>query len=448
MKKQYFTIEYILSYWFRSFRKEVKNFFIVGGAVRDRLLSLPGGDVDLVCEDAFSVAKAVATERGAAVVPFTKKKDSPCFRVIEKRHPGLSIDISPVKGGDISLDLAARDFTVNSMALEVTGALQPGKLVDPFDGFGDLGRRLVRMTGPDAFRNDPLRVFRAFRFSAALGFDIESATLKEAHRCSGLVSGTAGERIRTELELFLSEEHISSLAGELISTGAIDPLFPGRIHMKARPTRGVKAGRTVLACVEALLEKPEKVFGPSSHIAAQILNEAPRRFLVKLAAFLLDAIGVYTIETVNDAAGCLRMPRKQSDVLRLLASGYHFLQRSGVLEDVEGEGVEWFRMMGDETLGASILAMAAAEAGGRSNVPRLRIKTAAARYLSGLRESFSHPSLVSGKDLMKLGVVSGPAVGEVLTHVRNAQDRGEVSSREEALRLAREIYLRRPPETI
>ncbi|MFO8090287.1 MAG: hypothetical protein R6U13_10655 [Desulfatiglandaceae bacterium] len=443
MKKQSYTIEHVLSYWFRSFPKPVKNFFIVGGVVRDRLLGLPAGDVDLVCEDALSVAEEVAAKKGAALVSFTKKEDSPCFRVIEREDPALSIDISPLKGGDIFSDLAARDFTVNAMALEVTEDLQPGKLVDPFDGSGDLERGLLRLTAPEAFRNDPLRIFRVFRFAASLAFEIESRTLAEAHRCSNFLGGTAGERILTELRMFLSEKHVSLLAKKMIATGALDALFPGSVETKEEKGPGVKPKSRVLTRVENFLDNPEEIFGAFTHIAIEILNQAERRFLLKTAALLVDALGVFTAETADVAAGRLHLPRKQGDLLGLLASGYHFLLRGGNLRSSNRENIECFRWIGDEIIGASILAMATAVADGFSNSRRLRIKNAAAGYLSGLRESFSHPPLISGKDLVSLGIPPGPAIGGLLKHVRNAQDLGEVTSKEDAIRLAWKVYLQK-----
>jgi hypothetical protein len=102
-------------------------------------------------------------------------------------------------------------------------------------------------------------------------------------------------------------------------------------------------------------------------------------------------------------------------------------------------------MMRDETVGASILAMAAAATGGLPDVYLRRIKNRASRYLSGLRQSLSRPPLISGNDLEVLGIPAGPSTGKVLKHVRNAQDRGEVFGRKEALRLAREIHSRNFP---
>jgi len=412
--------------------------------VRDRLLGLPAGDVDLVCEDALSVAEEVAAQKGAALVSFTKKEDSPCFRVVERKHPGFSIDLSPLKGGDIFSDLAARDFTVNAMALQVTEDLRPGNLVDPFDGSGDLEQRLLRMTTPEAFRNDPLRIFRAFRFAASLGLEIESRTLAEAQRCAGLLTKTAGERILAELKMFFIEKHVSSLARKMTATGAVHALFPRNVETKEEAGPRVKPESRILACVENLLEHPEEIFGDFSAVATGIFDQEDRRFLLKTAALLLDSLGVFTAETAAAAAERLCMPRKMRETLRRLASGYHFLVGKGNTRSTDRENLELYRRIGDEMIGAFILAKASAEAKSLSKAPGIRIKNAAAGYLSGLRDAFSHPPLISGSDLLSLGIPPGPAIGKILSHVRAAQDLGEVSTRQDAVRLAKELYRHEP----
>ncbi len=440
MKAQPPTIEEALSYWFRCCPKRINNLFVVGGVVRDRLLGFPPGDVDLVCDDARQVAEALAGQKGAVMVPFTKKKESPCFRVIDRRNPVFSIDIAPLKGGDISVDLAARDFTVNAMALEVTLDLRPGNLVDPFDGAGDLRRRLVRMVSTDAFRNDPLRVFRAFRLAASLGFQIGSETLAEAHRCSSFLNEAAGERILNELKMFLGERNVSLLAAEMIETGAVNALFPEKAETKGQIPQAGESDCTALALVEYHLENPEKIFGPFTHTATEILLQPQRRFLLKTAALLMDSLGAFTTETADMVAERLHMPRKMRETLLLLASGYRFFLADAPLEVSEVWNVECFRTIGDETVAASILAMAAAGETGPGDVYTRKIKWAVSKYLLELRRIFSRPSLVSGKELVSIGIPVGPRLGEILKQVRNAQDLGEVSTREGAVRLARKLY--------
>ena len=434
------TIEQILARWFGSFSEPVGHLFAVGGAVRDRVLGLPGGDLDLVCDDAGALAESLAAKRDAALVVFRKKDHPPCFRLIERGYTAFSMDIAPLRGGDILMDLASRDFTVNAMAMEVTAGGLLGGLLDPFGGRRDLDRRVVRMTAPGVFLSDPLRIFRAFRFAAELDFTISPATLAEAARNVSSIAAVAGERILAELELFLGRERIRSLADTMAAAGMVDALFPG-IAVRRASVPGVSGpGLRVFACAERMLEKPGGIFGPCTSIAESILDQKQRRLLVKTAALVLDTGGILTEETADAASRRLCMSGRQREGLRLIASGYRLMRREGMQESRGRDELEWFRALGDEVPGSCILAAAEAEVNGLSGQSRDRIRNAALRYIMELRPVFSLPPLVRGKDLSALGIPPGPVMGEILKSVRDAQDRGEIAGKKEALRLAMEFY--------
>ena len=86
------------------------------------------------------------------------------------------IDVAVLQGDSIDEDLAQRDFTVNAIGEPLGG----GRLIDPYDGAGDLDRRCLRMVAEEAFDRDPLRVLRLARLSAGLGFEAEAATITAA----------------------------------------------------------------------------------------------------------------------------------------------------------------------------------------------------------------------------------------------------------------------------
>ena len=103
-------------------------------------------------------------------------------------------------GGDLAGDLTRRDFTINAMALGPDGAV-----IDPFGGQKDLQARLIRCVGePERrFREDALRMLRAVRFSAQLGFAVENATAEALRDSAGLTACLSAERVRAELEKLL-----------------------------------------------------------------------------------------------------------------------------------------------------------------------------------------------------------------------------------------------------
>src|SRR5204862_239557 len=114
------------------------------------------------------------------------------FRVALRGATTLrQIDVAGLQGRSIKEDLARRDFTVNAMALPAEG----GALLDPRGGRRDLARKVLRAE-PQAFKDDPLRLLRAFRLSAQLGFSIDPQTLKAAGRLRRRLREPAGERLQ------------------------------------------------------------------------------------------------------------------------------------------------------------------------------------------------------------------------------------------------------------
>lgn len=206
--------------------------FLVGGALRDRLLQLQAGDRD------FVVVGATAEQMLSA--GFTRVgRDFPVFlhpetgeeyalarteRKTARGHAGFIVHAAP----DVTLeeDLARRDFTINAIAEDP----ENGTLIDPFDGIGDLQRRCLRHVGP-AFVEDPLRVLRAARFMARLaplGFRLAPQTLALMQQMvqSGELASLTPERVWQELARALSSPRPSAFLQTLRQCGALARVLP------------------------------------------------------------------------------------------------------------------------------------------------------------------------------------------------------------------------------
>ncbi len=167
--------------------------WLVGGAVRDRLLGRPLDDIDLVVEgDVRAAARHLALTVGGPAFPLSKEFGA--WRVIGPRR-AWQVDLSPLYGGTIVADLARRDFTVNAIA----EPLQGGPLVDPHDGAGDARHRRLRMVTPQAFADDPLRVLRLARLACELDLEPEAETLSAARAHAAAINDVAQERVFAEL---------------------------------------------------------------------------------------------------------------------------------------------------------------------------------------------------------------------------------------------------------
>lgn len=165
--------------------------WVVGGAVRDELLSRPVVDLDVACRDPERAARAFARRSGGAVFPLSVHHGGWRVALAERR----TVDFTPLHGGSIEADLAGRDFTINAIAVPLAG----GAALDPHGGRGDLERKLIRAVSPGVFEEDALRLLRAVRLEDELGFRLEPETERLVREQAGLVGRPAGERILDEL---------------------------------------------------------------------------------------------------------------------------------------------------------------------------------------------------------------------------------------------------------
>jgi len=174
--------------------------WLVGGYVRDRLLGRPTHDLDVIVpEGGVRLVRAIANAFGGACFVLDAERD--VGRAILRNQSGapLEVDVARLRSPELHEDLSLRDFTVNAMAQEITSAGVSAELIDPFDGRGDLRKRLIRAVTESSLRDDPLRCLRAVRQAVELGFRIEEATYNLIRRDAALLANVAGERVRDEL---------------------------------------------------------------------------------------------------------------------------------------------------------------------------------------------------------------------------------------------------------
>jgi tRNA nucleotidyltransferase/poly(A) polymerase len=165
--------------------------WVVGGAVRDRLLGRPVLDLDIACRAPEDAARRYARRFGGAAFPLSERHGA--WRVVVDGDE-RTVDFTPLPG-TIEEDLATRDFTFNAIALPVGG----GEPRDPHGGRADLDARVVRAVSASVFEDDPLRLLRAVRLEDELGFTLDPATEELVRRFAPLVTRPAGERVLAEL---------------------------------------------------------------------------------------------------------------------------------------------------------------------------------------------------------------------------------------------------------
>ena len=172
--------------------------WLVGGAVRDWLIGRANHDLDLIVpEGGIRLARAVATAFGGGFFVLDRERDVGRAVLRDENGQALYVDVARLRAPSLPDDLAYRDFTVNAIAVD----LQDGdlSLIDPTGGRADLERRLLRVVSDASFRDDPLRMLRAVRLVAEMGFRLEEATAGLIRRDGALLATVAVERVRDEL---------------------------------------------------------------------------------------------------------------------------------------------------------------------------------------------------------------------------------------------------------
>ena len=222
--------------------------YVVGGYVRDIFLERPSNDMDFVTVGSgIEVAKAVARRIGkrAHLAVFktygtaqVKTRQWELEFVGARRESYHRESRNPiVEDGTLDDDQKRRDFTINAMAICLNKE-RYGELLDPFDGIGDLERRLIRTPlDPDiTFSDDPLRMMRAVRFATQLGFDIYSETFDAIRRNAKRINIITRERIAEELMKIMRSNQPSRGWILLEQCGLLPLIFPELAALKGVET--------------------------------------------------------------------------------------------------------------------------------------------------------------------------------------------------------------------
>ena len=372
--------------------------YLVGGAVRDLLMGRLLTDLDLVVEgDASQVATALASALAGEVTAHSQfgtaklrvlgqRIDVVTARRESYRKPGALPTVHP---GAISNDLARRDFTINAIALRLEPS--PLELLDPTNGQGDIQRKLLRILHSASFQDDATRILRAVRYEQRLGFRLEEETETLLRRDLRMLDTIGGDRLRRELDHMFREEKAGSILLRAARLGVLSALYPG---LPDAPTLERRLSHITL---EGGPVQPHQLLALLTYSLGRDQREGFVRRLNMSATWA---------KVVRDVA----LAREASASLAAKASPVAAYRR---LNGLSPEAVQ-------------VAAGLVEDKGSRHNLRR---------YL----EEWRHVKpMLNGHDLVRLGVQTGPQIGEMLEALRDARLDGRVSSREDEKTLIRE----------
>ena len=389
--------------------------YLVGGSVRDVLLGLPLKDIDMVVEGnaaelAFEAAKEMSgagptySQFGTATVKIGGHRfDLATARQETYLRPGALPRVTP---STILEDLGRRDFSINAMAIGLSGP-ERGRLLDPHRWQDDLRHGLIRILHQRSFLDDPTRILRAVRYEKRLGFRVEQQTHRSLVEAvdGGMLDTVSGARIRRELELMFGEERPYAPLSRCGNLGILRGIF------------GPLGDGAAVRAIEGHV--PDDV--PLTYLAAMAYPLAPQEgeaFIHRLGMPTRWAKVVRDTISVRLRCGGDPDARPQIGEPDLLPG-----QLSGLLDQYSPVSVQVSGALSESS----------------------PVKDAIGVYLTKLR--YVKPSL-SGTDLISMGVAQGPLVGEILSELKAARIEGRVTSRDEEVHLAQKYATSRGSQSV
>ena len=447
--------------------------WIVGGAIRDAALGREVEDVDLaVARDERAVAREIG--RAAAGPAFKLSEEFASWRVL----PGegaWNVDVTRLRADGVEADLALRDFTVNAIAVPLADlAASP---LDPYGGLADLERGRLRAVSARSFVDDPLRIMRGARIAAGLGLEIDHDTVELARGEAQRAAEPAGERRFAELRLMLTGDdpvRALELLDELGATPVLLPELEALRGVEQNPYHHLDVYGHTMEVLARLIEVEsdlESFVGAAAAdvrelLAEPLADELARGDALRCAALVHDlgkpetrAVGEggRVLFIGHDQAGArlvrglcsrLRASRRLADYLAGL-TGNHlrlgFLVHERPLS--RRQVYDYLRATEPYSVDVTMLTVAdrLATQGERTRQEAVDAHLELAREMVAealaWRRSGPPRSPIRGDELAaELGIEPGPELGSLLGEIEAAVFTGQVSTREEAIALARRVH--------
>jgi poly(A) polymerase len=448
-----------------------QDVYLVGGSVRDLVIGRNDvKDIDILMPaESEAIARVFADRIGGSFFFLDETRN--ISRVVKQNdHEFIQFDFANFEGPDVQTDLGRRDFTINAMALDLRQFIARGSidaLIDPFHGIQDVHDKLIRVTRPEVLDDDPLRLIRAVRFYATLGFAIEDSTAAHIRQRSKRIAGPSPERVRDELFLILSERQaekhlllLDSLGLLTVILPELEPLrgfAPGMYHVHDVLTHSFKTAGYIDAVLDELSDFSLAYAGSvRTHLEEHLEPLIPRIAASRFACLLHDMAKPDTFTNADGhirfhghdnlgAEKCqfvcrrLRLSRNtEALVSRLIKFHMRLFNLSTPGGPSRNAMYRYCRDLGDALPESLLLAQADARATSeimpKEKFMDTRRPMAAVLeyYYTKFLKAEAAP-LVTGDDLIRMGLAPGPRFREILEEMKERQTEGVVRNRQEAL---------------
>ncbi len=406
-----------------NFSKAGYEIYVVGGVVRDLLLGKPTYDWDFTTnatpEQIMELYPDAFYDNKYGTVGLKNDSARPYEITTYRREFGYTDNRRPDTvewGQNLEEDLSRRDLTINAMALRQAQGKQP-ELIDPFSGQLDIKNKLIRAVGDpnERFAEDALRMMRAVRIAAQLGFSIEQETLQAITRNSFLIKNIAAERIKDELFKLMASPypadgylllHNSGLGEHILpemdATFGVEQKTVGRHHIYDVGTHSVEALRNCKSS-DSVTRLATLI-----HDSGKVKTQRIRNGQITFYNHEMESARI-----AENIAERLRFSKDQKDKFVRLVRWHQF----SVDEHQTDSALRRFiKNVGPENLEDMLALRVGDRLGGGATETSWRLEEFKQRLLEVQQQPFTIPDLkISGLDVMKIkNVPSGPLVGKYL----------------------------------
>ena len=422
----------------KRLREKGYEAYLAGGCVRDYLLRKTPQDYDIATEakpeaiqEIFPKTIAVGTQFGVILVIL----DGDPFEVATFRHDGPYLDgrrPSHVRFATMQEDILRRDFTINGMMYDPIA----DQVIDLVGGREDLGRQLVRAIGDprERFREDRLRMARAVRFAASLGFTIEEGTFRAIQEQAPTITQISWERIGDEVTRILTEGEARKGFQLLDETRLLQVIFPEIEAMKGvAQSPDFHPEGDVFVHTLLTLGHLSQISNLKSQISESLaygclLHDIAKPACVKREGGRITFYG-HSEKGAEMAVEILKRLKRSGAVWERVAYLVKFHLRHTQAPKMRLSTLK--RFLGEEGI-EELLELTRIDA--LSANGDLRYYHFCKQKMAELKHEEIHPEpLLRGKDLIAMGFSPGPLFHTILKEIEEAQLEGEIQTREQAV---------------
>ncbi|EOD01068.1 CCA tRNA nucleotidyltransferase [Caldisalinibacter kiritimatiensis] len=449
-----------------SIEKDVK-IYVVGGYVRNLILNTPSEDIDCVISERVEEVVNTFADRLSKKVISLGEEDK-LYRIVDKNN-NIQIDFTSMKGNSIEQDLFKRDFTLNSLAVDVYDLDNyKDKIIDPTNGLEDINNGIIRHVYDDAFIDDPIRMLRAVRFMSEFNFRLHDSTKRLINKHKSHIKKMPGERITQELFKILNNKNTSYyfhfMEKEL---DILQEVFPEIIEMrdvgecKYHVVDSLTHSLYTLEVIEDIIyadnyfeEHIRRAY--ENHVNEEISSNHSRLSLIKMGAFFhdigkpsakkVDKTGrvrfrgheITGAEIVKSIAERLRLSIKERDLLYKYVSKHMYPLVIYKSNDVSGKTLyKMFSELKNDTLDILLISLADIIAtrkllDPKEDMGKYKVFTEylANNYLTRFKDIEKISDVITGREILEnFQLDEEVMIGDILEEVKKAIYNGKVSRR-------------------